>query len=124
MPGVSGESGLAGDAGLFTETGLSAPAGVAGLAGDVGLSGVAGLAGEAGLSGLAGVVGLFGESELPTEFISATGGAGRSSVRPVTAGDRGDRFTEAAEASDVDVGGITTGAESRGALLGASCNST
>jgi hypothetical protein len=84
---------------------------------------------EAGLwalTGLAGDAGVFTETGLSTELISATGAAALPTEErdDVEAGDRGDRFTDAAEASDVDVGGITMGAESRGALFGASCSST
>jgi hypothetical protein len=84
---------------------------------------------EAGLwalTGLAGDAGLLTETGLSTEVISATGGATLPTEErdDVEAVDRGDGLTEAAEASDVDVGGITMGAESRGALFGASCSST
>jgi hypothetical protein len=132
---LPGEPGLAGLAGLATLCALTGLAGLSGLSGAgtgagagawvTGESGLAGLATLWALTGLAGDIGLVTETGLSTEFVSATGGVTLSVWEIIVgAGLRGERFTEAAEASDVDVDGITTGADSLGTLFGAFCNST
>jgi hypothetical protein len=134
LPGESGLAGLWALTGLAGLSGLSgagvgAGAGTwagAGVTDESGLAGLWALTGLAGLSGLSGDVGPFTETGLSTELISATGGVTLCAceIDVVGAGLRGETFTEAADAKDVEVGGITTGADSLGALLGASCNST